>query len=159
MWRRRKGTCDFEGAPFLSFASILAASVALWLFSFLRTVHVVHTVTIHIKKNPVASNGEGWAVATAPQPDRYKHIGVVQKEAVAREGGLRQVFPPNPAPLRAVGFGWRSCDCVCKRVSAGIVHVQSSPHAMRGDHPRHMLLSPFLLIVNLFWKGPKQREK
>ena len=38
------------------------------------------------------------------------------------------------APLRAVGFGWRSCDCVCKRVSAGIVHVQSSPHAMRGDH-------------------------
>ena len=39
------------------------------------------------------------AVATAPQPDRYKHIGVVQKEVVAREGGLRQVFHPNPAPL------------------------------------------------------------
>ena len=57
------------------------------------------TVTLHIYKNPVASNGEGWAVATAPQPDRYKHIVDVQKEAVAREGGLRQVFPPNPAPL------------------------------------------------------------
>ena len=97
------------------------------------------TVTIHIYKNPVASNEEGWAVATAPQPDRYKHIGVVQKEAVAREGGLRQVFRPNPAPLRALGFGWRSCDCACKRVSTCIVHVQSSPHAMRGDHPRHML--------------------
>ena len=54
-------------------------------------------MTIHTYKNPVASNGEGWAVATAPQPDRYKHIGVVQKEAVAREGGLRQVFRPNPA--------------------------------------------------------------
>ena len=62
------------------------------------------TVTLHFWKNPVASNGEGWAVATAPQPDRYKHIGIVQKERVAREGGLRQVFRPNPAPLRAVGF-------------------------------------------------------
>ena len=32
--------------------------------------------------NPVASNGEAWAVAAAPQPDRYKHIGVTQKEVV-----------------------------------------------------------------------------
>ena len=64
-----------------------------------------NTVTRYLTKNPGGSNGEGWAVATAPQPDRYKHIGVIQKEVVAREGGLLQVFRPNPAPLRAVGFG------------------------------------------------------
>ena len=49
--------------------------------------------------------GKRGRLATAPQPDRYKHIGVIQKEVVAREGGLLQVFHPNLAPLRAVGFG------------------------------------------------------
>ena len=96
-------------------------------------------MTRYLPKNP-ASNGEAWAVATPPpQPDRYKHIDVIQKEVVAHEGGLRQVFRPNPAPLRAVGFGWRSSHRVCKRVSAGLVHVQSSLHAMRSGHPWHML--------------------
>ena len=97
------------------------------------------TVTRYLPKNPGGCNGEGWVVATAPQPDRYKHIDVIQKEVVAREGCLRQVFRPNPAPLRAVGFGWGSPRCMSKRDSAGIVHVQSSLHAMRGDHPWHVL--------------------
>ena len=63
------------------------------------------TVSRYLPKNPGANNGEGWGFATAPQPARYKHIDVIQKEVVAREGCLRQVFRPNPAPLRAVGFG------------------------------------------------------
>ena len=86
-----------------------------------------------------ASNGEGWAVATAPQPDRYKPIDVINKRRVLLEGDRRHVFRPNSAPLRAAGFGWGFSHCVIKGEPAGIVHVQSSLHAMRGDHPWHTL--------------------
>ena len=36
------------------------------------------------------------ATPTAPQPDRYKHIGVIQKEVVAREAELSaESYPPK----------------------------------------------------------------
>ena len=88
------------------------------------------------------SNGEGWAVATAPQPDRYKPIDVINKRRVLLRATVGTVIPPKQTvrpPPSSAGFGWGFSHCVIKGEPAGIVHVQSSLHAMRGDHPWHTL--------------------
>ena len=62
----------------------------------------VATVNRYLPKNPVASNGEAWAVATAPQPDRYKHIDVIQKDVVAHDRaafGRYSAQTPPPSEL------------------------------------------------------------
>lgn len=51
------------------------------------------------------SNGEAWAVATAPQPDRYKRIDVINKRRVLLRAtvGTYSAQTPPPSELRVSG--------------------------------------------------------
>ena len=57
-----------------------------------------NTVTRYLTKNPGGSNGEGWAVATAPQPDRYKHIDVIKKRSVLLRAAFGRYSAQTPPP-------------------------------------------------------------
>ena len=67
-----------------------------------------YTVTVHVSTQInflLRSNGEAWAVATAPQPDRYKHIDVINKRRVLLRAtvGTYSAQTPPPSELRVSG--------------------------------------------------------